>query len=395
MPPRAFEYWYFALIFYAVLGAAIGVSVNFVGAGAMALLALFCALQVGTRTFALSRMVFLPFAFGLSYLGIQVFVFDEPIMGELVRPMIPWMLGIFVLHCLALRRGFLHRAVLAIFFVGLATLPFLTYRGSTTRLGLENGVSIANQNDLSAWFGFCGLYFAVVAIETRRQSVRAMAGAAAVLCFYIVAITVSRAPLLAGAIGVLVACRRMLKRGFLPFLSLAVVAWIAFAAGLFDESASLYAQRGAEDTGRFAIWPAAFNRFLTAPLTGFGASNLITLTATGGWVTPHNQFLTVAVAGGIVPLVFFIAYWVKAVVDSVRLTQRSHEDAPFLVPLLVYTLLIGMELNQPYMMQWAMLTLSCVTASGFVMRAVRFSRFTRYAQGFREPTPIVAAETKA
>src|SRR5262249_13069479 len=159
-----------------------------------------------------------------------------------------------------------------------------------------------NPNDLGAWFGFCAVYFTILGIETRRQWIRAVAFVLAGACTFVVGLTVSRAPLLAAAICVVFAFRRVLKRGFIPVLSLVIVAWIAYGAGVFDRATSLYQERGLEETGRFLVWPLAIERFLRVPLTGVGASHIDTFVPEKGIaVSPHNSFLFIALASGVVP----------------------------------------------------------------------------------------------
>ena len=364
----------------------------------LALLAMCCVLRMGGQAKAIWVPAVLPLAFGLSYVAVQLLLFDESVLGDAVRPMVPWMLSVVIIQCLALRRGFLHRFAMAMFVIGLCTLPYLTYRGSATRLGLQTGLTISNQNDLAAWFGFCCLYFAVLSLETRRLSVRLLSGISAIACLYVVALTVSRAPLIAAAVGIVVAFRRVLKHGFLPILSFAVVAWIAYGFGLFDRSASLYAARVFEETGRFLIWPAAIERFLASPFTGFGGSDVATFIPQAGTLaTPHNQFIFIALASGLLPLLLFVAYWVHLGAEAVRLSARSHEDAVFLVPLFIYVSLIGLELNQPYMVQWAMATTGTLGTAGFLLRAQRRSaalRAYRDERGRKSPS-ILSDRTRA
>src|SRR5262249_17520571 len=152
---------------------------------------------------------------------------------------------------------------IAVFLIGVSTLPFMTaFQNAADRAGLEKGIGIGNPNDLGAWFGFCAVYFTILGIETRRQWIRALAFVLAGACIFVVGLTVSRAPLLAAAICIVFAFRRVLKRGFIPVLSLVIVAWIAYGAGVFDRATSLYQERGLEETGRFLVWPLAIERFL-------------------------------------------------------------------------------------------------------------------------------------
>jgi len=59
--------------------------------------------------------------------------------------------------------------------------------------------------------------------------------------------------LLGTAIGITIALRRILRRGFLPVLFLVIVSGISYNSGVFDQIVSLYTTRGAEETGRFLV----------------------------------------------------------------------------------------------------------------------------------------------
>ena len=53
-------------------------------------------------------------------------------------------------------------------------------------------------------------------------------------CLYIVGLTVSRGALLATAIGITIALRRLLRRGFIPLLVFIILSGIAYTFGVFD-----------------------------------------------------------------------------------------------------------------------------------------------------------------
>lgn len=369
--PLWVEYWYYGQVFYAVMGAAVGLSLGFVGVVMLAALAGSTVLRLGHRVLAALLPLALPLLFGATYLAVQVVVMGESLLSDHVRPIVTWILGLVTVQCLAFRRGFLHRGMLALLMIGLATLPFMTasYRGSG-RFGLSSGVSIANPNDLSAWFGVCALYLAVTVLEASRTPIRVASGLAAVGCVFVMALTVSRGSLFALAIALMVAFRRILNRGFFAFLPLVVVGWVAYGVGLFDASADQFASRGMQESGRFLVWPLAIARFIESPFTGVGLSQVATfIPGTTVEITPHNQFIYIALSTGIVPLVFFVAYWVQLALVTVRLNQQRHEDAVFLVPLVLYVFLIGLQLNQPYMTPWSLIVLVVVSAHGFVIKA--------------------------
>jgi len=356
-------------VFFGFMGSVLGLVADSVGGLMLALLAGCCVLRMGTRALSVLTPVVLPLAFAASHIAVQGVAYGEPIIGEEARIFAPWILGVVIIQCLALRRGFLHRCAIAIFLIGISTLPYLSYYRGSDRIGLDLRIPIANPNDLGAWFGFCCVYFAILGLETRRMSVRVMSGLAATGSLFIMALTVSRAPLFAAAVSILVAFRRVLHRGFAPLLCLVGVAWIGYELGLFDQSASLYSSRGLEDTGRLLIWPLAIERFFNSPLTGVGAFDVATLIpGNSAPVTPHNSFLLVALASGILPLLLYVGYWVRSGVEAFRLNAHSHEDAVFLIPLFLYAFMIALELNQPYMFFWAMATLGTLGANGFLLK---------------------------
>jgi O-antigen ligase len=371
VPGFTLEFWYYAQVVYAAMGAAVGLSTGFVGIAGLSVLTLLCFLHCAKRPLAVILPLALLAAFAVSQTLVLMVVFGEQMMGPVLRPMVSWTLNLLIVQCLALRRGFLHRSAIATFVIGLCMLPFMVtdFAGSRGRVGLL-GISIGNPNSLAAWFGFCCVYFVVVALESKRMWIRLLSAGVAMASLYVVALTVSRAPLFGVALAVLVAFRRVLKRGFLPLVVLVVLAWIVAGMGLFDRTASLYMERGMEESGRFAVWPAVIARIVDAPLTGVGGAEILTMPAGGGVaITPHNQFLFVALSSGLVPFAFFIAYWIGLGFGVLRLNAIGHADAVFFTPLFVYILMIGLALDQPFMVSWVMSTLGSLAATLFVLRA--------------------------
>jgi O-antigen ligase len=373
LPSPSLEYWYYAQVFYSIMGSAFGLSIDLLGVAMLAALVGLCVIRMGRYSAAMLRPVALPLACGMSFIAVQTLVHGESLRsGDYVRSFVPWMMGLVIVQYLSLRRGFLHRAAIAVLLIGLTTLPYMkSFHNDQSRTSLEGIIAIANPNDLGAWFGFCVVYFAVLGMETRRNWIRVISCLVAVGSLVVVSLTVSRAPLIAAALSVVIAFRRVLKRGFFPLLSLIVLTWIAFGLGWFDRGAELYAQRGLEETGRFLVWPAAFDRFLQSPLVGVGADNVNTSIAGGRPITPHNSFIFLAVASGVVPLMFFIAYWVRLLIEVLEVNADSHEDAPFLIPLLPYCFLIAFNLNMVFTVQWMMATLAAVSGAEVIRRARR------------------------
>jgi len=366
--PKAYlEYAYYVQLFYAIMGGAIGLSTGGVGAGLLGLLAGLCLFQMGPYWILIARAIALPLACGLSFAAVQVLAHGESLFGGSVRNIFAWMIGLVIAHYVALRAGFLNRCAIAHVLLGMMTLPYLKLVGDTAymRARLGGGISIANPNDLGAYFGFCAVYLVLLGLETRRLWMRAMAFSGAVGCMLVVGLTVSRAPLLAAACSVLFAFRRVLNRGFFPLLGLLVLAWFAYGFGLFDSAADMYQRRGLEETGRFVVWPLAIRRFLESPLVGVGVSGMATpLPGSHTLVTPHNGFVYFALTSGIVPLLFFTAYWVQ-LIRTVFTRQGSWGgDAPFLAPLLVYAFMLTNYLNEAWMFSWMVAIFATIRVGG-------------------------------
>jgi hypothetical protein len=378
------EGWYFAQVFYAILGPAFGISISGLGFLGLASLAGLCVIRNVGVALSVAQLVLLPLSCGASLVLVQTLAHGQSFLDDSNREFIVWMMGLFVAQSLALRRGFLHRLGFVVLAIGLLTLPYLQFRGTGTRTGLDNSITIANPNDLGAWFGFCLVYFTILGVQTRRLWLRIGSWTVALGCAAVVGLTVSRGSLLAAASALLFSMRRFLKRGFFPLILLVAVGWSGYAFGFFDKAISLYEERALVETGRLLVWPLALQRIADAPLTGFGTSHVGTYVPSVDMViTPHNGFLYIALVGGLVPLVLFCAYWIRLGVTAVRSDVRTHEDAPFHVGLLIYCVLSTSDSNGSFTMPYMVGALATITAAGFFATARQRDR----RQLFRSTSP--------
>ena len=392
-PPAFVEYAYYVIIVYSIMGVAWGISVSLVGAASLAALAAYCTLQMGT--WAILRLVAMPLACAASFLLVQLLVHEE----GLVRPYVTWILGLIIIQSLCFRVGFLHRFAWATFIIGLMLLPYLTleyaHSGDVQRAGLTEGIGYANSNDLAAWFGFCAVYFFIFGMISKDLLKRGVSWTISAVCLIVIGLTVSRGSLLAVAMAVTVAQRGKLKNAFVPLMILMFMAWFAYEAGLFQNVISSYTERGLEDTGRLVLWPAVIDRFFHSPLFGVGESNIGTFAPGRDTpASPHNSFMTIGLAAGIFPLVFFLAYWWKAASPLFH-PMRPLAETPFLAPLLIYTFIVVSLSNSPFMFPWAMVTLS--TAVWMASHDKTFPRALRQKVRNRRPDmrrPITTVETK-
>jgi len=385
-PSWKLECAYYLVVAYSLLAVYLGIQVPLLAAGSMAGLAGLCLLRLRGHLKEVYGPISLLLICGLCFILIQVHVHQEPLLGEVNRSFINWMLAIAVIHALCLRRGFLHRFSLLLFALGAVTLPYLEFDSvgvGQARVDLPVSGNLANPNGLAEWFGFCAVYFAILGLVTRRSALRIGAWALGVVCLYVVALTVSRGAIVASALAITVAIRGVLKRGFVPVLLLIIVAAGIYESGLFRHAAELYAERGLEDTGRMVLWPIAFERFLGSPLFGVGAANLETDIWVGRSISiPHNSLLFFGLSSGLLPLALYIAFWVQAGLRLYSTTNDASGDGAFRLPLVVFTFLSAMSGDLAFMANWGILAL-CFAAGSNVPYRVRDLLLVRRPTGIR------------
>jgi hypothetical protein len=374
LPTPALEYWYYAQVFYSIMATVLGLAISLLGAAMLMALGGVCLIRMGKYWKGILRAAALPLACGISFIAVQVLVHGESVTGSgSVSEFIIWMVGLVIVHYLALRPGFMDRFAMVALLIGLSTLPYMrSFVGDASRTGLERAITIGNPNDLGAWFGFCSVYFVLLGLETRRNWLRLVSWAVGIGCLLVVGLTVSRSPLFAATASVAVAFRRVLRRGFYPFVCLILMAWIAYGLGIFEQSTARYIERASQETGRFLVWPLAIQRFLDAPLAGVGVDAVDTyIPQAGVYLTPHNGFIYIGLASGVVPLLFFVTYWIRLFAMTLGRVTHAHEHVPYKASLLVYSLLICMTLNEPFKMPWMMVTFATAVGSGILFDAGR------------------------
>jgi O-antigen ligase len=223
---------------------------------------------------------------------------------------------------------------------------------------IEGGGNLSHPNGLAGWFGFCAVSLAILGNQAKRPMHRGVYWFSAIACLLIVGLTVSRGPLIAAALALVVAFRRLLKGGFLPVLALLIIASVAIQIGLFDAIISNYETRGLEDTGRLALWPYVVERILAAPFVGVGATDISTyMSDSGGSIsTPHNSFLYFALTSGMVPFFLWVGFWLRAGWKSIS-AQTQGAESVFQLPIFLYILVNSMlgDINSD---PWVLLSLS-------------------------------------
>jgi len=118
-----------------------------------------------------------------------------------------------------------------------------------------------------------------------------------------------------------------------------------------------------EETGREILWPEAIDRIFTSPLVGVGESHVNLEFTANRKVPPHNSFLHFALSSGVVPLFFWLAYWIQAGWKSLEDIDQT-EVGPYRIPFLLFTFVQVMLTDLPFMLPWALLTVSVMSGSG-------------------------------
>jgi O-antigen ligase len=363
-PPSGFlEYGFYLYMLYVLLGGAFGLFINNLASGLLILLLILCLSELGVQVISVIKVLAFPLGCGVALVFIQLFFFDESIMGT-VRPFLIWMVLQVLIQVLTVRVHFLHRFVVLMLFIGMAALPYLSFYeadvkgGTMQRAVLDRAIGFSQTNEMGAWYGFCAVYFMVLGASAKTYSARTLFWVIAFGCSYTVTLTVSRGALLAAAVAFVVASRNFLKAGFLPILLLVCLATIVIGLGIFEQTTQFYAARGAEDTGRLATWPLIIDSFLDSPLIGVGSSH-VGATPTGRhMVTPHNGFLQIAQSSGVVPLALFMAYWLRSASAAFRNAAGKSPESIFYLPLMAYTFIETNLSAFAFMNPWAIVSLA-------------------------------------
>ena len=350
------EYAFYFNIFYATVGEAVGITVNFVGLAMRILLAAVCILRLGSNIVPICRPLFGVFFLTAWCLSIQTLVHNEPMSDPFLRAFVPWIVGLVVTKSLMTRPGFLRRASIAMFAMGASLVPFLKINTTLERARIDLAGGLGHPNAIAAWFGFCAVAFTVRGFEERQTVTRWTSRGIALFCLFIVSLTVGRAALVAYSIAAAIALRKQLKRSFLPVLALGVIGFVGLASGLFDYGITRYAERATVESGRFLVWPLVVKRIIASPIVGVPTDDIATeVPNLSDPVSPHSGLLFVALCGGVVALGFFLVHWARCFQASIRPSSPNSLDAPYLLPLLIFSFLIVLQGNAEFMEPWCQL----------------------------------------
>ena len=369
-PPAVLEYAWYASLIYTYLGQTWGIVIPSVGGVILTLVSVACFLSVGGQNLRVYRPVTWGFYTGISVIAIQVLFHDTDARSLLeVIAYVGWLELLIIVQTLSLRPGFLHRFALVTLAIGMACLPYINIKsvGGVMR-AWASGTTISNPNVLGLWFGFCTVYFLFWGLQSQKMLLRVASWGVALGCFYIVTLTVSRAPLLGIVLACIVGFRSALKRSFVPLLSFALVLSLTYASGVFDEEIGYYTTRGAEESGRGKLWPIALERIIGSPWVGEGLGNVKILTDSGRFIRSHNPFLALALSAGIIPVICFLGYLAQVAIGTHRIMQRVHVgEAALLPPLVAFGLFDMMTLDLVFTLPLMVVVFGLAANAGYGM----------------------------
>jgi O-antigen ligase len=398
-PSGTIEYGYYLTTAYIILGGYFGLEIPLLAAGLTVTLASLCLYHFGLNAKIVLAPVALLLAAMITSIGVQIVVYDTPFLDGYTTRSILWVAGTIIVQSLLLRPGFLCRCSIVLLVLGVIPLRELTFGGGgggaveQARLDVAVQGNLSHPAGLAYWFGFCVLFFAIAGLEEKRVRIQILYWTAAVGSLLVVALTVERGPLLAVAVALTIALRRILKVGFVPVLLLLILTGIVLESGLFADSAEQYQTRGLEDTGRLTIWALVIDRILESPLVGVGATNVGSQVAAGVFLAPHNAFLYFALASGVVPFALFLGFWLRA--GLVSLIHRNGSGSAldvFRLPFLIYGFayfMLGDGSPDP----WVLLILSVVAGHGILQHVSRIAVLRRIgrtggAPALARPSPV-------
>lgn len=369
VPPWFIEGGFYAVVLYDfVLAPILGLEIERLGIVILAGLASLCFLGMRERPGDFFETLVFPVGLGISYIIIQYMYFGESLLAEYVKPFISWIFTLIVVQALSFRRGFLHRYAIFALILGIVVLPFLEFQAhgiTLIRASLKPGMGQwSSANAMGEWFGFCTVYFYLFGVASLRQKTRLAGWVTAMGCLFVLTLTVSRTTLFATFIAIILGSREFLKRGFLPLLFFVMLAGIAYGTGIFDQAINLYIMRGTEETGRGYIWPRVMESIINSPLVGVGASDTkVFLPEANKYGTPHNTFLFIAMASGIIPLLFYIGYWIQGFLAATKQQIKRTNSAIFLLPMVTYAFVICLSGNLTFLGPWVVVTMAAAVTA--------------------------------
>jgi hypothetical protein len=336
----AYEILFYIYLSYSIIPG-LDEGFSFLGAGWLALLAFLGVLQRKQNKSQTFLLLLISVTAG-SYLFIQMGIHDLPLDQPYVKPILLWILMASTIYGLINKPGFLPRLGVAIFILTLILIPFYSW-GTGSRIkerAIAEGAGVGNPNDLGAWVGFAVLMFWLRFLKTTNFRKRLQLGACAFIGLLMLMQTLSRGSLLALAAGMVIALLdTRIERKFITILVIAILGIIAWNTPVFLQGIKDYDVRMTEidKSPRIELFFNSVEEFFANPWFGNGADKVdVPIERRVNAESPHNGFLLLGIAGGVVPFFLFLGLWLTALYFAVSYRGRKPREDVSAVPLLIY-----------------------------------------------------------
>jgi O-antigen ligase len=355
------EMLFWVYLFYSMLSVQVGIYIPNIAFLLLIALAGISVMAWGRQRTLVNPVVIFVSLISLSVVLVQYLFFGVGPGGEEVRAFISWIPLTIISAGLVIREGFIKRWLVAMFILALVfwTSVVFVSEGTSMLRAQAEGTSLSNINDYAAWVGFCSLGFWLWGISLDGGKRSRWVFVASALAFTMLIQTVSRGSLAALLIGLVVSFRNIPRKYWVRLLiGLAILVFAALQFSVFIQAANAYDARLYEETGRSLVWSAAFNLIKNNPWIGYGVKAVgIYIYSRQRNYTPHNGILYLWFTSGLLPVIPFVAMWLRSLAFTWR-NRFAHWIDP--LPLLIFVILEMLTSNSYFMSLWSVMTICYV-----------------------------------
>ena len=312
------------------------------------------------------------FFFHLSLFVIIVFIqifFNGGINSlSFINLFVNWLLLTFFIEGLViLDKNVLKAIALSIILVFIFLWPkrYDVPEGSVTRVYFS-GTTFDNPNTFALWLGFAALIFFYWGQNKPKIFGKIFFWGLSLLSLYFLSQSFSRGAILGLGIALIFSIKYIKKKDLAIILILILLTILTAKNNLVLENViSGYQLRINLDTGRTLIWKEAFNHLMNHPFTGVGIDSVEILipSLTSSGVSPHNSFLQIGLASGLIPLFVLLAEILLLLFISLKSQYKGSANSYSFPPLpLWFYSVIGM-----FMISEAIYAPWCVAAFAFII----------------------------
>jgi O-antigen ligase len=362
-------------LFYAIFAVQLGISINLLGIGILSSCAILALFLMISDYRPILILILICLTSGL-FLVIQMEVFQVAWDQGGVKALLTWVLLSVVFYAQIHRPGFLKRLGIVMLIISVLLMPSIILEkarvpGEIVRAKAVEGTSLNNANALGALLGFTALVFWLWGFRQARMVRRWGLWGISVIIFLLMGLTVSRGALLAVLIGLVLSFRGVsLRHRISAMVMLTILSYVVLFIPFIAQLVGDFQARALEETGRFLIWPAAWEQIVQSPWLGHGAEHEIYLPSLGVYRSAHNPFLYLWVSSGILPVIFLAILWVCALRKANRWDPKIDKAGIDPLPLLGYAITMSMSSNFHFVSVWAVVAV-CYSTIGDNVRIGR------------------------